>query len=151
MEARKLWRWLWAIPVFISIAAGLFAWEIFFLPTSFSEVLFRYRLGKAVEDKKTEITLAELTNFEWEEVCDHHPYDGEFKHPKYNRTYQAPMNLSRDGIWVLLFIDKSGNPTYLSGNCNRSGALIREFGCRSRSNAVFRLKPSKPCPTYFSE
>ncbi|OQA35050.1 MAG: hypothetical protein BWY57_00018 [Betaproteobacteria bacterium ADurb.Bin341] len=89
-----------------------------------------------------------MARFEWEEVCGHHPYDGEFKHPKYGRTYRAPMNLSRDGIWVLLFIDKSGNPTYISGSCARGGADIREFGCRSRSDAVFRSKRPERCPTY---
>jgi len=148
MSASKLWRVLWAVPVLIGLAVGLVAWDLFFLPTSFNEALFRYRLGNAVEGRKTEIALAELASFEWEEVCTHHPYDGAFKHPKYGRTYHAPMNASRDGVWVLLFIDKLGNPTYVSGSCTRGGADIHEFGCRSRSNAVFRSKKSEPCPTY---
>lgn len=148
MAFSKRWKVLNVIAVFIGLTVVFAAWGFSLLPSSLAEALFRYRLSHAVQDKKTVISLAHLASFEWEEVCDHHPYDGEFKHPKYGRTYHAPMNAAHDGIWVLLFIDKEGHPTYVSGSCTQGGAYIREFGCLSRNNAVFRSQQSEQCPTY---
>ncbi|WP_154716350.1 hypothetical protein [Sterolibacterium denitrificans] len=132
----------------MALAIGFVAWDVFLLPSSLDEALFRYRLSRAVQTQKIEINFSELATFEWEEVCDHHPYDGDFKHPKYGRTYTAPMSAAHDGVWVLLFIEKDGSPTYISGSCTRGGASIREFGCLSRTKAVFRLESSGLCPRY---
>lgn len=142
------WRLLWVIPALIVITAGLVAWDFFLLPSSLSETIFRYRLSRAAQTPNKEIYLSELATFEWEEVCDHHPYDGGFKYQKYGRTYHAPMSAAHDGVWVLLFIEKDGSPTYISGSCARGGASIREFGCLSRTQAAFRLEGSGMCPSY---
>ena len=141
-------RVFWIVPAVIVLAIGFIAWDIFLLPSSLDEALFRYRLSSAAKTQTREINLSELATFDWEEVCDHHPYDGEFKHPKYGRTYTAPMSAAHDGVWVLLFIEKDGSPTYISGSCVRGGASIREFGCLSRTNAVFRLEGSGLCSRY---
>lgn len=148
MGISKRWRMLWAIPALLVISVGFVAWDLFLLPSSLSEAFFRYRLSNAALTQKTEIHLPEMATFEWEEVCDHHPYDGEFKHPKYGRTYHAPMSAAHDGVWVLLFIAKDGSPTYILGNCTRGGARIREFGCLSRTQATFRFESSGMCPSY---
>jgi hypothetical protein len=122
---------------------GWVAWDVFLLPSSFGAALFRYRLSRAVQTPKIEIKLAELATFDWEEVCSLHPYDGEFKHPRYGRTYHTPMRAANDGVWTLLFIGKDGGPTYVSGKC----AFIRDFGCRSRSDAIFRIeRTTDTCP-----
>lgn len=141
-------RLFWTIPIVIALAVGLVAWDLFLLPSSLSEALFRYRLNSAAQALKKEINFSEIATFEWEEVCDHHPYDGEFKHPKYGRTYSAPMSAAHDGIWVLLFIEKDGSPTYISGGCAHGGARIRGFGCLPRTRAIFRLEGSGMCPSY---
>ncbi|TCS72202.1 hypothetical protein EDC61_106117 [Sulfuritortus calidifontis] len=148
MSTSKLRRGALAIAVLIVIAVGWVAWDVLLLPSSFHEALFRYRLGNAVQAQAKAIDLAELASFEWEEVCAHHPYDGEFKHPKYGRTYQAPMNAAQDEVWVLLFIEKDGRPTYISGSCTRGGASIGDFGCRSRSQAILRLEQAGLCPSF---
>ena len=139
---------LLAALTFTAITIAFVAWGIFFLPTSINEALFRYRLSSAIQQQKNQINFVELTPFDWEEVCDHHPYNGEFKHPNYNRTYRAPMSAARDEAWVLLFIDKGGSPTYISGSCSHGSAFIREFGCRSRKNATFYADHSSTCPSY---
>lgn len=141
-------RIFWLVPATIVLAIGFMAWDIFLLPHSLDEALFRYRLSSAAQTKKKEINLSELTEFEWEDVCDHHPYDGEFKYPKYGRTYTAPISAAHDGVWVLLFIEKDGSPTYISGSCTRGGARIHEFGCLSRTQAVFLLDGADLCPRY---
>ena len=148
MGTSKRWRLLLAIPALMVIAVGLVAWDLFLLPSSLTEAIFRYRLSSAAQSQKKEFQLSELATFEWEEVCDHHPYDGEFKYPKYGRTYHAPMSAAHDGVWVLLFIEKDGSPTYVSGSCARGGARIRDFGCLSRTQAIFRLEGSGMCPSY---
>lgn len=132
----------------MALLVGIGAWQIFFLPSSLDEALFRYRLSGAAQAPQEKINFPELATFAWEEVCSHHPYDGDFKHPKYGRTYTAPMSAAHDGVWVLLFIDKDGGPTYISGSCTRGGAYIRDFGCLSRAKAVFRLEHSGSCPRY---
>lgn len=141
-------RLLWTVPAAIVLIAGLVAWDLFLLPSSLNEALFRYRLNSAAQTQKTEINFSELATFEWEEVCNHHPYDGEFKYPKYGRTYSAPISAAHDGVWVLLFIEKDGSPTYITGSCTRGGAHIREFGCTPRTQAIFRLEGSGQCPSY---
>ena len=141
-------RLLWTVPAAIVLIAGLVAWDLFLLPSSLNEALFRYRLNSAAQTQKKEIKFSELATFEWEEVCNHHPYDGEFKHPKYGRTYIAPMSAAHDGVWVLLFIEKDGSPTYITGSCTRGGAHIGEFGCMPRTQAIFRLEGSGQCPSY---
>lgn len=148
MVTRKLRRLLWLVPGALLLIIGAMAWDVFLLPSSIAEALFRYRLSGAAEIQKKEIDLAELAAFEWAEVCFHHPYDGEFKYPKYGRTYHAPMNAAQDEVWSLLFIGKDGSPTYVSGSCRRGGADIEEFGCLSRERAVLRLTQPKGCPTY---
>ena len=141
-------RLLWTIPAVLVIAVVLVAWDLFFLSSSLNEALFRYRLNNAAQTQKKEINFSELATFEWEEVCDHHPYDGDFKHPKYGRTYSAPMRTAHDGVWVLLFIERDGSPIYISGSCTRGGAHIRGFGCLSRTQAIFRLGGSGKCLSY---
>lgn len=148
MDASTRHRLLWIGPAAIVLVAGLVAWDLFLLPSSLSEALFRYRLNSAAQTHKKEINFSELATFEWEEVCNHHPYDGEFKYPKYGRTYSAPMNAAHDGVWVLLFIEKDGSPTYITGSCTRGGAHIEEFGCMPRTQAIFRLEGSSRCLSY---
>lgn len=130
------------------LAAGWVIWYLFFLPTSFNEALFRYRLSNAASSQKEIIRFSELAAFEWDEVCAHHPYNGDFHYPKYDRTYHAPDRAAHDGFWTLLFIKHDGSPSYISGTCVRGGAAIAEFGCLSRSQAIFRLSEAKACPVY---
>lgn len=141
-------RLLWIVPAAIVLVAGLVAWDLFLLPSSLSEALFRYRLNSAAQTQKKEINFSELATFEWEEVCNHHPYDGEFKYPKYGRTYSAPVSAAHDGVWVLLFIEKDGSPTYITGSCTRGGAYIKEFGCMPRTQANFHLEGPGRCLSY---
>ncbi len=148
METFMWRRLLFSVPAAIIFIAGLVAWDLFLLPSSLTEALFRYRLNSAAQAQKKEIDLSGLATFEWDEVCDHHPYDGEFNYPKYGRTYSAPKNAAHDGVWVLLFIEKDGSPTYISGSCTHGGAHIGEFGCLARAQAVFRLQQSPGCPFY---
>lgn len=112
MGTSKRRGFFWPIPVAMALVIGIVAWQIFFLPSSLDEALFRYRLSGAAQAPQKKINFPELATFAWEEVCSHHPYDGDFKHPKYGRTYTAPMSAAHDGVWVLLFIDKDGGPTY---------------------------------------
>lgn len=138
----------WIVPAAIGLAITLIAWNIFLLPSSLEEALFRYRLSSVALAQKREINFFELATFEWEEVCDHHPYEGEFKYPKYGRTYTAPSRAAHDGVWVFLFIKEDGSPIYISGSCTRGGVSFREFGCLSRTQAVFRLEGIGLCPRY---
>jgi hypothetical protein len=73
----------------IVLLVAAVAWHLFLLPASIDEALFRYRLESAAERGAKEIRLSEMAKFDWEEVCSHHPYDGDFTYAKYKRTYQA--------------------------------------------------------------
>jgi hypothetical protein len=117
-------------------------------PASLAEAIFRYRLSEAALSQKAHIRIAELTTFKWEEVCEHHPYDGDFKHPRSGRIYHPPNNTAHDGTWVLLFIENNGEPTYISGSCKRGGAQIGSFGCLPREQAVLHLSRNSECLTY---
>ncbi|MGE5384376.1 MAG: hypothetical protein ACM3SV_00650 [Betaproteobacteria bacterium] len=123
------------------------AW--FVAPNSLAEALFRWRLSEAVEKSSTPIQLSDLASFEWVEVCEHHGYDGDFKHPVSGRIYTAPSSSSHDGIWSLLFIAENGEPTYITGSCKRGGAKILPFACMPRKQAVLELvASSNECPNY---
>jgi hypothetical protein len=138
-----------AISILLTLCIVLIVWNMFVVASSFSEMVFRYRLEDASQTQKQKVNMAELTPFEWEEVCMHHPYDGDFKHPTNGRTYVAPMSNAHDGVWSLLFIEKNGDPTYISGSCRRGAAKFQEFSCLTRETAIFELvKVAADCPFY---
>lgn len=126
----------------------LLFWAI--APFSVAEALFHHRLKQAALAQQDSIRLSELTHFDWEEVCEHHPYDGDFKHPESGRVYRSPFSAAHDGTWVLLCMDHKGNPESISGNCSNGGATIEEFQfrCLQREKAVLKLAQKGKCPSY---
>jgi hypothetical protein len=78
-----------AIAVLILLgAAAVCLWFIGYIPTSENEFLFRSRLSKYAAEGRAVIPLSDLASFDWEMVCENHPYDGGRLYlEKYGRTY----------------------------------------------------------------
>jgi len=119
-------------------------WKIFLFPTSFNELLFRHRLKAALESGATEIRMADLARFDWEEVCLLHAYTGYFRHEKYHRMY--PGQGHSEGDETLLFIKRDGSPTYFSYFGGMAGVHIfyARRTCWPRDEAIMTRTPGSP-------
>jgi hypothetical protein len=130
------------------VILGLFLvtilWELFLFPTSLNEFLFRHRLKEASNSGAMEIRITDLAPFDWEEVCFHHAYNGDWRYDKYHRVYRAPAKGAQDGIETLLFIKHDGRPTYFVGTAGIEIIHQRRL-CWSRNEAVMkRVFASRP-------
>ncbi len=111
-------------------------WLTGLLPSSLDEALFRYRLSQFLSGSEKRQALRDIGSFDWDLVCDNHPYRGPRYVAKYDRTYQGPIWAAHDGVWVLLFIDHKGNPKHFAGSCNISAYFGELVGCVSKDQAV---------------
>jgi hypothetical protein len=139
-----------AIAVAILLGgAAVCLWFIGYIPVSENEFLFRSRLSKYAAEGKAEIPLTDLASFDWEMVCENHPYDGPVYLKKYGRSYGAPESSAHKGVWVLLFVASDGSATHITGGCTRGGARI-DFNvrCLDRNRASLKLRKTGECPQY---
>lgn len=113
--------------------------------------LFDQALGNINAGGVTSIKLSEITQFEWETVCDVHPYWGELYLEQYDRTYRGPGSQAHDGTWVLVFIAHDGSPKYM-WEVEKSGVLIKTEGiqqCFSKEEALLnKIVPFYNWPQY---
>jgi hypothetical protein len=140
-----------SVAVFILVAGvGLYVCLTELAPDSANEDLFRSRLSKYAAEGKAEIPLTDLASFDWEMVCENHPYDGGWLYlEKYGRTYEAPESSAHKGVWVLLFVAADGSGTHVTGGCRHGGARIySNTGCLDRKVASLRLRRTGECPEY---
>lgn len=126
------------------------AWGVGLLPYSVSEALFRLRLEERVKSNSSDIPLKDLLRSDWEMVCDAHPYDGQIHVEKYGKSYNAPLRMAHDYVWVLLFLDSRGNPTFVSGSCSNGGIFLSDWaaGCLEREMAILVKERAGRCPVY---
>lgn len=99
----------------LALLVAIVLWHAFLLPLSLDEYLFRHRLEEASAKGATEIRFTDVAPFDWDEVCFHPPYNGDWRYDKYERVYKAPQRGAQDGIETLLFIRHDGRPTYFVG------------------------------------
>jgi hypothetical protein len=122
---------------------------LFDLPTSISEARFWYRITAAAKNPGKAVSLPDLMPGSWETVCGTNCYHGDVHVKRYGKTYPYADSCSRRA-WGLLFIERDGSYTAVSGNCNWPGVMVDVPTCRSRSAAPLRLSISQyPCATYF--
>ena len=142
--------------VYIAIAASIllggavvFLWLTGFISASINEALFRSRLSKYAAEGRPMIRLSDLADFDWDMVCDNHPYDEPVYLEKFGRTYEAPLSSANKGVSVLLFVANDGSGTHLTCSCAKGGARIKfNMGCLNRNGASLILRKSGECPEY---
>lgn len=147
---RKRTKIILAISLSLLIGILTFlAWVVGLLPYSVSEALFRYRLDERAKHDAMVIPLKDMLRSDWEMVCDVHPYDGPIHVKKYGKTYDAPTRYAHDGVWVLMFLNSKGNPTFVSGGCSKGGIFLKsEVRCLEREMAVLIKERTGHCPVY---
>ncbi|MFH0783336.1 MAG: hypothetical protein V2B20_15485 [Pseudomonadota bacterium] len=123
--------------------------------------IFQKSLGAINRLGVESIRLSEITKFEWETVCDVHPYWGDLYLKQYDRTYRGPGSQAHDRNWVLVFIEHNGKPKYMwpaerdsesikTGQID--GVLIKRDSpqqCFSKEEAVLnKIEPYYNWPQY---
>ncbi|WP_147375681.1 hypothetical protein [Noviherbaspirillum cavernae] len=129
------------LSIFLLLIAAAI-WNLYELPTSIDEAIFRYQLSARAVSGSANIKLAELMPGGWELVCDSHGYDGDLYLARYRKTY-PPAAPPQDGVWGLLFVSSDGSAKYAVGTCRLDGVRIDVRGCAARDASVLMLRENR--------
>lgn len=100
-------------------------------------VRFCQNIQERAEKGEEIIKLSDVTWFDWETVCNSHPYSGSFYLEKYKKEYIGPWSQQHDGTWVYVFIDSKGKSRYL---WPESGCKILLIGTSERKQRCYENK-----------
>lgn len=104
------------------------------------ERFFYQKLKEFKESGKDSIALKELTNFEWENVCDIQPYSGNPNFEKLNLKLDKDLpHADDDTKFALIFINRKHGRVFIFNRGN-SYPQLTIGNCPYRDEALIRLQ-----------